>query len=56
MMKVYLVQYGPGEPDGVYTCAICATKDRAELELTRLVIEDGMYEKHMFVEETEVLE
>ena len=35
-MIVYKVMYGPGEPDGVYTLAICATQERAEQEIANL--------------------
>lgn len=56
MSKVYVVQYRPGEPDGVYTLCICATRDRAEVEEVRYVVEEGFDPDHVFVEEVDLLE
>ena len=63
-MIVYKVMYGPGEPDGVYTLAICATQERAEQEISNLIREHSfagytttMYNANvLFIEEEEVLE
>lgn len=65
MTVVYSVMYGPGEPDGVYTMAVCATRERAEQEIINLTaprtkngITVTLYggPNNMWVEETEVLE
>ena len=64
MTVVYAVMYGPGEPDGVYTMAVCATRERAEQEIIDLTKPytyagyTGSYydAEHLFIEEMEVLE
>lgn len=55
-MKVYVVRYSPGEPDGVYTLCVCATEDRAETEMLRYDAEEGINMEYMHIEEEEVLE
>lgn len=56
IMKVYVVRYSPGEPDGVYTLCVCATEDRAETEMLRYDAEEGINMEYMHIEEEEVLE
>lgn len=58
-MIVYCVMFGPGEPDGVYTLAICATQERAEQEIARLFASynSSFYDnENLWIEEEEVLE
>lgn len=64
MNIVYGVMYGPGEPDGVYTMAVCATRERAEQEILNLAAprtKNGLTvtlyggTDNMWVEEIEVM-